>query len=148
MNNHERKEKAGVFFKALQANENLKKEFIANPTMVLEREGIITAEEAKLSGLDDYYQSLAKKLGEMKPHADQPMALEGGFWCWSCKIGMSAAVAAAVAAATIATGGIAIAALAEALAISEAAAAAAVAAAGGGGTALIGCLLTAICGDC
>ena len=147
-----RKEKATGFYKAMMSDEKLKKEFIANPLSVLEKEGLLTAKETKIAGVDEYYKSLAKKVGELKPKTDTSGVMLGSFWddagCWSCKIASGAVVATAIGAATVASGGTDIPALAAALSISEAAAGAAVGAAGGGIAELTSLLLTQICGRC
>lgn len=144
MNNDERKEKAGIFYTAVMSDANLNAEFNANPTSVLIDYGVITASEADSKEVQDYYKSLADSL----PEASTDGALKINFGCWACKIAMGAVVSAAAAAAIVLTAGAAAAALASALGISTAAAGVAVSAAGGSVTALIGLLLTEVCGDC
>ena len=156
MNNKEKQEKANVFYKAMMADEELKKEFIANPISVLKDKNILTSEDVKIPGVDDYYKLLAEKISKQKPdtavHTHANGVIVMSFWsdaaCWSCKITSGAVVAAAIAGATLATGGIDIAALAAALEITAAQAGAAVAAGGAGVAELTSLLLTVICGDC
>jgi len=149
MNNQERKQKGETFYTALKADEDLHKEFMANPTKTLEKHGIITSEETKIPGVETYYASLAKQLPQSTP--DTPflmLSIWGDVGCWSCKISMGAVVGGAILAATLATGGTDIPALAAALSISDAAAGAAVASAGGAVSQLTSLLLTQICGSC
>ena len=156
MNNKEKQEKANVFYKAMIADEELKKEFIANPILVLKDKNILTSEDIKIPGVDDYYKLLAEKISKQKPdttvHTHTNGVIVMSFWsdaaCWGCKISSGAIVAAAIGGATLATGGLDIAVLAAALEISEVAAGAAVAAGGGSVAELTGLLLTVICGDC
>ena len=156
MNNKEKQEKAAVFYREMMADEELKKEFIAHPILVLKYKNILTSEDTKIAGVNDYYKLLAEKIEKQKPdtavHTHTHGIIVMSFWsdaaCWSCKIGLGATVAAAIAAATVATGGVDIAILAGMLGIGEAAAGAAVAASAGGVAELTGLLLNEICGDC
>ena len=152
MNNKEKIEKSKAFFSKMKADENLRTEFIAKPTSTLEKEGILTTEEAKIKGVTEYYNSLAQKFEEVQVSKSASGEMLGSFWddaaCWSCKIASGALVAAAIAAATVASGGMDIPALAAALSISEGAATVAVGAAGGSIAELTSLLLTKICGSC
>lgn len=148
MDIEQRKSIAGNFFRRMMLDRTSRLEFIQNPVSTAIRIGFLTEEESLLPGVQDYFSSLAQRIG--KVDAGRSDGLLNSFWddmlCVSCKAAMAGLVAAAIAAATLATGGISAAALAEMLGISETAATIAIGATGGAVGELTSHLLKVVCG--